>query len=247
MERRKFVVGLGALAAGSSAAVGTGAFTAAEINGRDANINVVSDTDGLIGLKAGGSDLVSDDGGENGNQLAIDFDPDGADGSGVNPNSTYQVGGLGGVDNLDEIPGAPGAVPSAEEIAIDTESHITESYAFKLTNQSGSSHAVELTYDANDADFPEDARVYMVSYAPDGSGTSEKVSALETRATPNKRRASILYSDDADWSESLDSGNVVYVTLIVKVGDAATDTNLGGEIIVRAGSHDDFIDPDSPE
>ena len=246
MERRKFVIGLGALTTGSAAAVGSGAFTAAELDARDANIEVVDDTDGLIGLEAGSSELVSDDGGTGDNELVIDFNPE-ADGKGVNPNSAYQVGGLGGIDNLDEIPGAPDEADAVLDRALDTSTPIYSDYAFKLTNQSGSEHAIEVTYDANEADFPGDTIVYMVSWYEDGSGTSEEVSALAAAATPDARRASILYTDDADWSTAVGSGGVVKVALLVDVNGADTGEDLGGDIIVRAGSHDEFIDPDAPE
>jgi hypothetical protein len=48
MNRREFVVGLGVLASGAAAAIGTGAFTAAELSGREPNISGVNDTNGLI-------------------------------------------------------------------------------------------------------------------------------------------------------------------------------------------------------
>ena len=52
MERRKFVVGLGALAAGSSAAMGTGAFSAFEAD-RDADIAVTNDAEAYVALEPG--------------------------------------------------------------------------------------------------------------------------------------------------------------------------------------------------
>ena len=89
MERRKFIIGAGALATGSAAAMGTGAlssFTA----GRDANIDVVNDDEALIGLESKvDSDVVAV---ENGN-LAIDFETE--EGSeGVAPNSEYKFGSV---------------------------------------------------------------------------------------------------------------------------------------------------------
>ena len=241
MKRRKFVIGMGALAAGSAAAVGTGAFTAAEISGRDATIGVVDDTNGLIGLKAGDSDLVRDDGGDGGNELVIDFDPD-DEGLGVNPNSVYQVGGLGGIGNLEEVPGDPPAAPDAKEVAIDTETDITEgeNYAFKLTNQTTSSHPVEITYKANEDEFPGDTRVYMISYNEDRSEDEDRTSALTATATPDNREASILYDDDAQWSENVGAGEDVRVSIIVEVNGVEDPADLGGELIVRAGSHDEF-------
>jgi hypothetical protein len=243
MERRKFVVGLGALAAGSSAAVGSGAFTAAELSGREANISVVNDTNGLIGLQAGDSELVSNDGGSNGNELAIDFNPSSGDGEGVNPNSKYQVGGLGGIDNLDEVPGNPTLPTTIEDIAIDTNSDIEGNHAFSLLNQSGSDQAIEVTFEANSS-FPSDAEVYMVSKYEEGSGDSEETSALVATATPDAREASIIYSDETQYSTDVDSGTDVKVSILVVVGDAATGADLGGTLTVRAGSHDDFSTAD---
>jgi hypothetical protein len=240
MERRKFVIGLGSLAAGGAAATGTGAFTAAELNGRSASIGVVDDTNGLIGLEAGDSELVTDSGGDTSNELQIDFDT-GVNGStGVNPNSTYQVGGLGGIDNLDEVPGT-GSGTSALDVAIDTTSDIENNCAFRLRNQSGSSQQIEITYQAND-DLPSGAEVYMVSHYDQGDGEPEETSALEARATPEDRSASILYDEDTGFSSNVTSGTDVEVTLIVDVDDVSAPDDLGGEIVVRAGSHDDFID-----
>ena len=238
MERRKFVIGAGALATGSAAAVGSGAFTAAELDARDADIGVVDDTDGLIGLEAGGSELVSDNGGDGDNQLEIDFNP-GADGTGVNPNSTYQVGGLGGIDNLDEVPGDPTTPPTVEEVAIDTESDIESHYAFKLTNQSGSTHNIQVTYEGPES-FPGQTYVYLVARWDGGSGSPEQTSALTAVATPDNREASILYSDTVDYSAPIPSGEDVKFSLIVQVNGVNTGEELGGDIVVRAGSHDEF-------
>ena len=71
MERRKFVIGLGALATGSSAAIGTGALNVFEAD-RDAEITVVDDTNAYVGLlpgtegnsstESGGYAEINDDG-----------------------------------------------------------------------------------------------------------------------------------------------------------------------------------------
>ena len=243
MERRKFVIGMGALATGSAAAVGTGAFTAAELDGRDADIMIVDDTDGLIGLEAGGSELVNDEGGAGNNQLAIDFnvedDGSAVGGDGVNPNSTYQVGGLAEIaGNIENVPGSPAKDTSAADVAVDTDTNIGDECAFKLMNQSGSDQTVELTYEANEH-FPEDALIYMVSYWADGTSRAKEQSALSAAVTGDDRAASILYSDTVDYSAALTPGAEVKVTIIVDVGDVdMEDTDLGGELIVRAGSPD---------
>jgi hypothetical protein len=85
MKRRQFTVGLGAAVTGAATAVGTGAFTAAQVT-RDADIAIVNDSNALIGLipnpDVGG---VHDDDGE----LTIDLS---GDGNGINQGSIYQFG-----------------------------------------------------------------------------------------------------------------------------------------------------------
>jgi hypothetical protein len=84
----------------------------------------------------------------------------------------------------------------------------------------------------------------MVSKYEEGSGDSEETSALVATATPDAREASIIYSDETDYSTDVDSGTDVKVTILVVVGDAATGADLGGTLTVRAGSHDDFSTAD---
>ena len=94
-KRRKFLAGLGALASGSAAAVGTGAFTTASAE-RQVNIRVASDSNGYIGL----FDTESPYSSVNNGQVTLSFDDiegrgEGAgigtfdNGKGLNPNSTY--------------------------------------------------------------------------------------------------------------------------------------------------------------
>ena len=51
MERRKFIAGVGSLAAGSAAAIGTGAFTSVDAR-RTAKVNVAGDSAALLALDA---------------------------------------------------------------------------------------------------------------------------------------------------------------------------------------------------
>ena len=69
MERRKFVVGLGALASGSAAAVGTGAFSSVEAD-RSVSVETGGDNDAYLGLEAERDDIISDDGD---GQLSLDL------------------------------------------------------------------------------------------------------------------------------------------------------------------------------
>ena len=99
MQRRKFVVGMGSLAAGGAAAMGTGAFNFANIE-RGMNIDVVDDSSAFLALNdtspyADGS----------GNQLSLTFDSN-ADvtGEGINENSDYSFTGVFSIRNQGNQP-----------------------------------------------------------------------------------------------------------------------------------------------
>ncbi|MFC5277180.1 hypothetical protein ACFPM1_00150 [Halorubrum rubrum] len=86
MERRKFMIGIGSLAAGSAAATGTGAFTTASAS-RSVSVNVSGDEGSKIGLMAGDHQGIEID--SNG-ELTIDLE--GPNEEGVNINSQYTWG-----------------------------------------------------------------------------------------------------------------------------------------------------------
>ena len=103
MERRKFVIGMGSLAAGGAAATGTGAFTSAEVD-RYVNVDVADDSAAYLGLEPAPTQngkayaRVYDDGGDSDGQVVVDFngisdntnnsiDPE--TGSGVNADALF--------------------------------------------------------------------------------------------------------------------------------------------------------------
>jgi len=94
MQRRKFVVGLGSLAAGGAAAMGTGAFTTVTAT-RNIDVAVANDSNaylGLSGYNGANSDYVTDDG--SAGTLSIDLDPSQSvtgGGEGVNPNALTEI------------------------------------------------------------------------------------------------------------------------------------------------------------
>ncbi|MYL16819.1 hypothetical protein GLW36_09200 [Halorubrum terrestre] len=103
MQRRKFVVGLGALASGSAAAVGTGAFTSVEAT-RDISVEVAGDQSALLafdkattGEDGSGSNtpnaqdyvtLPSD------GELALDFTGSDEGATGLNDNASTKFSNL---------------------------------------------------------------------------------------------------------------------------------------------------------
>lgn len=90
MQRRKFVVGLGSLTAGGAAAMGTGAFTRAGLNDRNADIRVTTDQSAFLALRPTGSNDSNKYVSFGTDQLSVDIDSDAAGaGSGVNENSNY--------------------------------------------------------------------------------------------------------------------------------------------------------------
>jgi hypothetical protein len=87
MRRRKLLAGLGSLAAGGAAVMGTGAFTSASLDNRTVSVGVESDAGSQIGLVAGDvPDISQNSNGE------IELDLTGDEGEGVNPNSQYTWG-----------------------------------------------------------------------------------------------------------------------------------------------------------
>ena len=100
MQRRKYLIGLGSLAAGGAAATGTGAFTSVEAS-RSVSVNVADDSSALLSL-----DAVSEDNDpnansayadESGNTISIDVSDNndtgfgGTDPNGLNPDSTTRI------------------------------------------------------------------------------------------------------------------------------------------------------------
>ncbi|WP_418286006.1 DUF1102 domain-containing protein [Halorubrum sp. DTA46] len=127
MERRKFVIGAGALATGSAAAMGTGAVSQFNSGDRAIEIETVGDASAYIALQRPDSGLS--DGGDtrNGNfveyedeKLSLDFtsdnptsarsgDPEEGNslgGDGVNPDSTYWFDGTFEIRNLSNNSGS---------------------------------------------------------------------------------------------------------------------------------------------
>ncbi len=103
MERRKFVIGLGALASGTAAAVGTGAFSSVTAT-RDIDVEVADDSSAYLGLRGAGganSDYVTEDGTDE--TLTIDLSSSNDDvaggGEGVNPNAVTQIDDLFEISN----------------------------------------------------------------------------------------------------------------------------------------------------
>lgn len=94
MERRKFMIGVGSLAAGSAAAMGTGAFNFANVE-RGMNVNVADDSNAFLALND-----TSDYADGSGKQLSLTFDGNSdVTGTGINRNSDYSFTGVFSITN----------------------------------------------------------------------------------------------------------------------------------------------------
>ncbi|MEF8937843.1 MAG: DUF1102 domain-containing protein, partial [Halovenus sp.] len=96
MQRRKFMVGLGSLAAAGAAGMGTGAFSTSSST-RAMDVNVAADSSGFVEITALNETYAS---GTGDGQLELDFNSDSGlgifdgDAEGLNPDSTF---------NFDEV------------------------------------------------------------------------------------------------------------------------------------------------
>jgi hypothetical protein len=153
-NRRKFLIGMGSLAASGAAAMGTGAFTTMNAE-RNASINVVNDANGLITLEPGsGADerVYQSDG-----ELEIGFTSDrGA--TGVNVNSRYQAGEIRPDHNL----------PNNVE-PVGPQGVIYTNPAFKIMNQDTANKEITLSYEL-DGSVNEDGSLLHIGFrGPDSS------------------------------------------------------------------------------
>jgi hypothetical protein len=247
MDRRKFLIAAGSTAVGTSALVGSGAFSAAQIRGREANINVNADDEALVQLIPGqdsaapGDSTVTDnrvflDDGE----LNISFNDHG---NGVNRNSTYQVGAIGEDQKsyLEDDPFASASPPLSFDDVIygDGAGSLTDSRsdygvrddpAFVIRNGTAQDLHLQLSYDNTSA--PDDSIGALVMAGKDGWANSGGGAQLAGEAFPMNGPVNTDY-ETTTWE--VPPGEWAGVSLIVKVGDAnVNDPGWQGSLEVRA-------------
>ena len=133
MERRKFVVGLGSLAAGGAAAMGTGAFASVEAT-RSVNVNVAGDQSAYLGLNQ-----TSPYAQVNGKQLVLNFNDNNNKGDGVNADAVTTFDGVFKMTNNG---------PNDLDITIDKSG---------LTNPARWQFVPEEVYEEYSGNYPEDS------------------------------------------------------------------------------------------
>jgi hypothetical protein len=88
MQRRKFLVGMGSLAAGGAAAMGTGAFTSVTAN-RGIEVDTADDSDAFLAIEADNTENADEYVNTNGGTISLDF---------TNTNNSGYPGGGSGVN-----------------------------------------------------------------------------------------------------------------------------------------------------
>ena len=198
---------MGSLAAGSSAAMGTGAFSSVSAN-RSVDVAVAADSNAFLALEDGDSDFVTYDD----SVLEINLDGKIGEGDGINDEARYQLGHVATTDPFHY---------AVDDQWIVDDGKPTEKYAFVITNQGTTSYSI--TIDGNFGDtgyrgsyqahvqlgvYDEEAGIQYgdqidsggggptVSVGDIGSGDSIYVSILFDTTRPNVE----VGSDDLDGS-----------------------------------------------
>ncbi|AXR77112.1 DUF1102 domain-containing protein [Natrarchaeobaculum sulfurireducens] len=145
MQRRKFVIGVGALASGAAAAVGTGAFTSVEAS-RDVGVELAEDANAYLALTAERDDIISDDGSDG--TLSIDLGSEETDegGAGFNDDAVTEIDGVFRIENQG----------TQDSVSLDLdESDVQDGVTFKLqedTIDAGEGTLVDVTVDTLNED-----------------------------------------------------------------------------------------------
>jgi len=228
------MVGLGALSAGAAAATGTGAFSAAFIGGRTANIQVSGDANALLALQPGydvgtGDSTVSDEmvyyESESAEQLAIDISSD--DGNGVNVNSTYQIGAIAGdtKDVLDDqtAVAADDVIYGQEPNQYLPDATTASDPAFGITNNSENDVIAQLNWDGT---VPEGVKAAMVvdgdsSDLGDGSAAQFGLDLVSDQP-------------DSETTFGINSGSTAYVSIIIVVESDVDAQDITGTLELRS-------------
>lgn len=222
MRRRKFILGFGGVAAGASAAFGTGAFTAAQVNERQADIAVVNDADGLVGLVPNPQvSGVHDDGGE----LTIDLsDP------GINQNSIYQFGFFvedSEAESIESLSDSSLPFRTVEPSIRDDDDEFGS--AFLIANQTGNTHDFRIWYELNTIIEDDDGNETV------NSDEFETEFWFEVHKDGEQQ---ILFNEPTDDEQEetvqLGPGEAIGVSFLLNVPGDTLDERLEGSLRVRA-------------
>ena len=174
MERRKFVVGLGSLAAGGAAAMGSGAFSSASTGERTIEVEVTGDSNSYLGVSPTKETEQGNNGhfAEENTDGKLELKLDGSSGltlpsgSGVNPDSEYVFDNVFKIQNL-----GPNAGGGQGELEVWIESNTAAKVDFYWSG--GISDPRSYGDDAEDGESPatlSPGESHKVGFEVDASG-----------------------------------------------------------------------------
>jgi hypothetical protein len=206
MKRRNVLLGFGAAASGVGAAVGTGAFSAAQLDNRNVNISVVNDSDGLVGLVPNDRIAgVDDDGGK----LSISLDD-----HGVNVDALYQFGAF--VDDTDFPEGELG--DQFDPVLYDDGFDVDDNFrsAFAVVNQT--TREMEVEFELNIDYGQSEDQPQFVFQLHDGT---EQLDAIDS-------------PDELTGDATLGSGEAIGVSFSIDSSNSEVGDGLTGSFSVSA-------------
>jgi len=208
MERRKFLIGMGSLAAGGAAATGTGAFTSQTLSDRQVTAEVTADSNGMVGLEAGSLPSVSETGSGD-----LQLDLSGDDGEGINIDSTYTWGDH---DN-------PSQSHAFMLVNNDERDFGKVEFEYDVTNDGWISTSYSRTQDQSYLTF--------TAYNIDGAYTTDMDAPQYAYGTPNPTSRNLLGPHP---NEDFNSGDAWYIVVDADTtgADVGTDEDLTGKLSI---------------
>jgi hypothetical protein len=207
------VVGLGALAGTGAFASGTGAFSAAEVS-RQAKIEIVDDSDGLIGLVA--NDAIAGVRMDTGGELTISI---GDEDPGVNISSVYQFGAFVSDDDVSGITGDTFAVVTDGDPSDMSGGQDSLESALAIVNQSAEDLSVTIDFKLS-ADISGDTEyAFELQSSRDGSGTREGLATSPITGT---------------LTAQLDTGESIGLSFIINALEGTTADEISGSLSISA-------------
>jgi len=213
MDRRDVVVWLGALAGTGAFASGTGAFSAAEVS-RQAQIEVVDDSDGLVGLVA--NEAISGVQMTEGGELTISI---GDDDPGVNISSVYQFGAFVSDDDVEDITGDTFSVVTDGDPADMSGGQDSLESALAVVNQSAEDLSVTIDFELNDDIDGNTEYAFEVQSSQGGIGTREGIATSPITGQLNTELA---------------TGESIGLSFIVNALESTTADGISGSLSLSA-------------
>ncbi|EMA65836.1 hypothetical protein [Halorubrum kocurii] len=215
MNRRDVVVGLGAIVGTGATASGTGAFGAAEVS-RQAEIDIVDDSDGLVGLVA--NEAIAGVQMDSGGELTVSI---GDDDPGVNVSSVYQFGAFVTDDGVEDITGDTFSVVTEGDPSDMSEGQDSLESAFAVVNQSAEDLSVTVDFRLNDDIDGGTEYAFELQSSQSGNGTREGLATSPITTTDQ-------------LTAQLATGESIGVSFVINALEGVVTDEISGSLSVSA-------------